>query len=246
MTLATIGLSHHTAPLERRERVALRASELPEALQRLRERFVLDEAVILSTCNRTELYVVCSAPQRLDTLGEFFNPATGPRPWPGGPAGIPPATGGRDARPTRDVGEGAMGLPVGLHDASLPLYTYTDREAVAHLAQIDIAIICTQAPHYVITPEDLEMIRPLRSRWPLCLIDLAVPRNIDPAARELPGIRLYDVDDLQAMAGEGPAIRRQAVAASESLIEHQVAHFMRWQERLETREEVCAGVPCVG
>jgi len=101
-------------------------------------------------------------------------------------------------------------------------------EAVKHLAHVDIAIVCTQAPHYVIDADDIETIRASRNGRPLVLIDLAVPRNIDPAVAKTSGVRLYNIDDLQGIACLALAQRRGALTGCEAIIEQQVEHLAHW------------------
>ena len=60
MPILVVGLSHHTAPVTLRERFAFAETKIPEALQRLRDARIAEEAVILSTCNRVEIYVATS------------------------------------------------------------------------------------------------------------------------------------------------------------------------------------------
>ena len=64
MRLVVIGLSHHTSPVELRERFAFAEAKIPEALQKLRANGVADEAVILSTCNRVEIYAAMTQGDR--------------------------------------------------------------------------------------------------------------------------------------------------------------------------------------
>src|SRR5437870_9093042 len=64
MPIVVIGLSHHTSPVEMRERFAFVEARIPEALQRLRSNGVADEAVILSTCNRVEIYAATTNSDR--------------------------------------------------------------------------------------------------------------------------------------------------------------------------------------
>lgn len=100
-------------------------------------------------------------------------------------------------------------------------------QATAHLAHVDVAIVCTEAPHYVIDANDLSDLLPSRSR-PLILIDLAVPRNVDPAVTRLPGVRLFNVDDLQAMARAGVNERAHALHDCERIVRQQTANFLEW------------------
>src|SRR5690242_4600614 len=62
--ILALGLSHHTAPVTLRERFAFAESRLPEALQQLRQAGIAEEAVILSTCNRVELYIATNLDPR--------------------------------------------------------------------------------------------------------------------------------------------------------------------------------------
>ncbi|MBI4597770.1 MAG: glutamyl-tRNA reductase [Candidatus Omnitrophica bacterium] len=99
--------------------------------------------------------------------------------------------------------------------------------ALSHLQRVDIAIVCTQAPHYVIDHEDIKAVAALRRARPLCVIDLAVPRNVDPSLKSHPGIHLYNIDDLQAIAAESLTRRQEEVAQCEALIAQQVAYCRR-------------------
>lgn len=95
--------------------------------------------------------------------------------------------------------------------------------AHARLAHVDIAIICTQAPHFVIDHEDIMRLWPARNGRTLCLIDLAVPRNVDPVLKRHPGILLRDMDDLQVLAQRTITLRAQTLAQCEALIDQQLA-----------------------
>ena len=98
-------------------------------------------------------------------------------------------------------------------------------QAITRLAHVDIAIVCTQAPHYVIDEADMASILPQRNQRPLLLVDLAVPRNVDPALRWMPGIRLCDMDDLQGIVLANMAARGQEVARCGTIIREQVDHL---------------------
>src|SRR5690606_21708439 len=82
-------------------------------------------------------------------------------------------------------------------------------ELPAMLADADIVVSSTGSPHHVLDREDLEPAVAARGGRPLLLIDLAVPRDVDPACRELPGVSLADMDDLQGIV-ERNADGRQA------------------------------------
>src|SRR5688500_3392405 len=74
MPLITIGLSHRTSPVEVREKFAFSEAEIPATLEELRQRGLLTEGVIVSTCNRMELYAVTAGPEQaaLDGIRKFL------------------------------------------------------------------------------------------------------------------------------------------------------------------------------
>lgn len=96
------------------------------------------------------------------------------------------------------------------------------------LGEADIVISSTSAPGRVIEAADVESALSGRSGRSLALVDIAVPRDIDPAAALLPGVRLFDIDDLQARAEENRQARLQEVAAVEEIVEQEVARFAEW------------------
>lgn len=75
-------------------------------------------------------------------------------------------------------------------------------EWVPYLEQIDIVIVSTAAPVYVVTSEVLNSVLTARLHRPLFLIDLSVPRNIDPACAALPNVHVYDIDDMQGIVSD--------------------------------------------
>lgn len=99
-------------------------------------------------------------------------------------------------------------------------------QALAQLADADLAVICTQAPHYVLDEADLAGMSPRRQRS-LLIIDLAVPRNVAPSLACHEGVRLYDIDDLHALAKPALARREQSCEAAEAILQEQVQYAMR-------------------
>jgi glutamyl-tRNA reductase len=93
---------------------------------------------------------------------------------------------------------------------------------------VDILIGSTAAPHHVLTAAQLAPIMRQRPDRPLFCIDLAVPRDIDPAANDLDGVYVYDIDSLQAIADHSMNIRRQELAVCEEMIERHVVEFREW------------------
>lgn len=91
--------------------------------------------------------------------------------------------------------------------------------------EIDILITSTSSETPLLRPENLApMLRGRRDR-PLFIIDIAVPRDVDPAVNEMEGVYLYDIDSLQSVAEQSLAMRRQQIAAAESIIAVHVADF---------------------
>lgn len=91
-------------------------------------------------------------------------------------------------------------------------------EWVPYLEQIDIVIISTAAPVYVVSPEVLETACRRRGGRPLFIIDLSVPRNADPACGRVPGVTLYDIDAMQEMANQTHRQRTEAVQQASAII----------------------------
>jgi glutamyl-tRNA reductase len=78
------------------------------------------------------------------------------------------------------------------------------------LHEIDIVIASSGAPHYILTRDEMQRVISQRKNKPMFLIDIAVPRNIDPAVNEIDGIFLYDVDDLEGVVNANLKEREQA------------------------------------
>jgi glutamyl-tRNA reductase len=104
----------------------------------------------------------------------------------------------------------------------------TLEEAWPHFATADIALCSTAAPHAVVTWERVAHVVAGRSGRPLCLLDLAVPRDVDPAIAQLENVFLYDVDDLQTVAAQATTRRREEVPAAERIVEEETDLFWAW------------------
>ena len=85
-------------------------------------------------------------------------------------------------------------------------------------ANIDIVISSTSAPHYILDRAKLEPLMKLRRNRPLLLIDIAVPRDIEPEVNFLENVYLYNIDDLQAIADDYLKQRQEEVARCEQII----------------------------
>ena len=323
MRLVLVGTSHHHAPVELRERVALDRRQSAALARRL------GEAVCLSTCNRTELYVAAAdgaAAERLavEALAELepqveqalyrlhdhaaalhlFRVAAGLDSLVPGEgeilgqvraayeAGSPAALldrlfrqalhAGRKVRAQTAIGEspasvsaaaaalaeqvfgdlaGRSILLVGAgkisEQAARNLLTRGARisfvanrtldraeelarrlgavaipleEIGRQLEQADVVVASTSASGYVLDAPTVERAR--RGR-PLLLIDLAVPRDLDPAIHELDDCYLYDIDDLEAIVSETLAGRRSEAERAEAIVAAEAEKFHEWQAALD-------------
>ena len=325
MPILVTGLSHHTAPVTVRERFAFAETALPDALRKLRESGVADEAVILSTCNRVEIYAATSRDPReaLPALQRFlldhhayrepltnelyalaepqsiehlFKVASGLDSMVLGETEIlgqlkkaydlalqHKHTGGRlnkafqrafnvakQIRTETNIQRGAtsvaavavelaekifaslnecqvMVLGAGetsekaarallsrgahsvivsnrSHERAVALAAELGGRAIhfdewaAEFARIDIVISSTSAPHYVLDRAKLEPLLRLRQNRPLLLIDIAVPRDIEPECNFLDDVILYNIDDLQAIAAGYLRQRQEEIAVCEKII----------------------------
>lgn len=333
MALLTLGLSHHTAPLEVREQVAIAPEQSDTALRSLLAADGVRHAAILSTCNRTELYVdgepsssdaaadwlsrfrrlpdyrltpyvyryqdeaavrhvlrvatgldslVLGEPQILGQLKSAWQQARqagalGPelerlfqrsfavakRVRSGTEIGANPVSVAYAAvRLARQIYENLADCTVMLIGAgdTMELVARHLREqgctrlvvanrsldraqalaerfsgyAVAldalpaHLAEADIIISSTASPEPVLKRSMLEEALRNRRRRPVFVVDLAVPRDVEPAVAELDDIFLYTIDDLRGVIEQGLRLRREAAEEAEQMIELEVGHFMEW------------------
>jgi glutamyl-tRNA reductase len=102
--------------------------------------------------------------------------------------------------------------------------------------RIDIAISSTAASQPILDRATLEPLMRRRRHRPLLLIDIAVPRDIDPAVSELDNVYLYNVDDLQGIAGDYLKLRQEEVARCEKIIAEKVAALLAANRFLTTDE----------
>jgi glutamyl-tRNA reductase len=106
-------------------------------------------------------------------------------------------------------------------------------DGLAHLHAMDIIIACTAAPTIVLERSVIAQASRRRRGEPLFLIDLAVPRDIDPAANTLDNVYLYDIDGLQDVIDANMTERRRAAEEAEQRIEIETTNFDRWRQTLE-------------
>jgi glutamyl-tRNA reductase len=315
MSVVLVGISHHQAPVELRERAALDARRSAELARQLAGE--QGEAVCLSTCNRTELYLAHESAEEaerraeaallaleeelgpalyrlhdeaaalhlfrvaagLDSLvpgeGEILGQvrsahdtgATGPildrlfrQALHAGkkaraqtaigesPASVSSAAaalveqvfGDLEGRSIVVVGAGKVGRSAvrnlvtrGATIAFIASRTSEPAEIVAALEGSDVVLSSTSSPGLVLTREQVEGALPARKGRPLFLIDLAVPRDLDPAIHELDGCYLYDIDDLEAVVAETLADRRREAERAEAIVSDEAERFRAWLASLD-------------
>ena len=108
------------------------------------------------------------------------------------------------------------------------------------LEAADIVVTSTGAPHQILGREELEFVAASRMGRPLVLIDLAVPRDIEPSVRDCPGIALYDMDDLQRAVARNMDAREAEAAEALVLVREEVARFEEWMASLEVVPTISA------
>ena len=96
-----------------------------------------------------------------------------------------------------------------------------------YMIDADILISSTSCPHNVLSREEAEKVTRSRSGRPLCVIDIAVPRDIDPAVRQVEGMFLYDLDDLEQAAERNAGERETAAADAEKIVVAEAHDFHR-------------------
>jgi glutamyl-tRNA reductase len=98
----------------------------------------------------------------------------------------------------------------------------------------DIVITSASAPAYLLTRLEIEQAMRLRRNRPLCVVDLGVPRNVEPGAGTLENVYAFDVDDLHGVVAHVHRERQQAVEASRRIIDQKAAQFLAWwQEEVQ-------------
>jgi glutamyl-tRNA reductase len=332
-SIVLIGLSHHSSPVELRERFAFAEARVPATLQLLRDQGIAEEAVILSTCNRVEIYAATTLEpaaafselkQFLVTCHDYRDPLTDEIYMLGEPHSVAHLfrvacgldsmvlgeteilgqlkqaydlalkhqhTGSRlnkafqrafnaakQVRTETSIQRGSVSvgsvavelaekifsslhdrhvMVIGAgdtsektarallsrgarsiivanrsHDRALALAQELGGSAVhfddwsSEFARIDIAISSTSAPHHILDRAKLEPLMKLRKNRPLLLIDIAVPRDIDPEVNLMPNVYLYNIDDLQAIADDYLKQRKEEIVRCEKIIQEKVKSLL--------------------
>ncbi len=146
------------------------------------------------------------------------------------------------------AGEMAQSAARGFSSAGIPEFrvisrTYTRAQALAQqfggqamawdeidqgLIWADIVLTSTSAPHIIIHAEQVRQVMPARKERPLFFIDIAVPRNVDPAVDTIPHVYRYDIDDLRTTIDANLAERRREIPKVEAIVEEEAAAYLTW------------------
>ncbi len=108
------------------------------------------------------------------------------------------------------------------------------------LSRVDIVLTGTGAVIPVVTKEHVRAALGARRGRPLFIVDIAVPRDVEPAVHDLPGVYLYDVDDLQGIADEGLEERRRAAHEARRMLDVEVVSFDRWRQAVDLGPTIAA------
>ncbi len=108
------------------------------------------------------------------------------------------------------------------------------------LSTADIVICATGAPYYVISSEDIQWAIRQRMNRPMFLIDISVPRNIDPAGKDIDNAFVFDIDDLKTHVGQNQEERRKEADKAEGLVKEEVDVMLSWLRGLEATPTIVA------
>jgi glutamyl-tRNA reductase len=348
MNILCFGISHQTANVEVRERFAIPDSALADSLTRLARVPNVQESVLLSTCNRTEFYIVTQDSQlaieplfhdfygpvevsefqhlfrlpAIPSIRHLFRVASGLESMVLGEteifgqvkrayeAAVRSGTTGRilnrlfqkafhvgkHVRSTTAITRGSVSVGSVAVDLARQIFGDLDGrkimilgagetsertawsfrshgarqlfvsnrsfERATELAEsiggrairfddweeefrdLDILVSSTSAPHAIVTRAKLEPVLRMRRDRPLFIIDLAMPRDIDPGVNEMDGVYVYDLDSLQAIAERTLETRKKEAEASDGLIDKHVQDFEIWFNRMADGVIAPAAIEC--
>jgi len=129
----------------------------------------------------------------------------------------------------------AQGLAERFHGQAVPY-----EQLHSTLPKADIVICATGAPHFVISKEDIEGAVHQRMNRPIFLIDITVPRNIDPAVKDVDNAFVFDIDDLKAHVGHNQDERLKEAKTAEKMVKEEVASMVAWVRGLEATPTIVA------
>jgi glutamyl-tRNA reductase len=108
------------------------------------------------------------------------------------------------------------------------------------MAEADIVLCSTGAAHYLIGVEDVRQAIHRRKNRPIFLIDISVPRNIDPAVKDIDNAFLFDIDDLELRVEKNLEERRREAVKAEQMVDEEVDAALQWLKSLEVTPTIVA------
>jgi glutamyl-tRNA reductase len=132
------------------------------------------------------------------------------------------------------------------HDRALGLAQRFEGEAIRfenlpeQLTEVDLVVSTTNSPHHIIERDGLEQVMAEREARPLLLIDIAVPRDIEPGCREVAGVSVYAIDDVQQIVERNAGVREAEATRAERIIETELDRFQKWLASLEVVPTITA------
>ena len=113
-------------------------------------------------------------------------------------------------------------------------------ELPAQLEAADIVVSATNSPHHIVERDDLTQVMRQRGGRPLLIVDIAVPRDVDPACREIAGVSLHDVDDVQQIVATNTGEREAEARRAEQILAAELERFEEWLSSLEVVPTIAA------
>lgn len=113
-------------------------------------------------------------------------------------------------------------------------------EFISEMAHTDIVICSTGAPAYVVMKSQMQAVMKERKQKPMFIIDISVPRNIDPEINKMENVFLYDVDDLQGVIDSNVLERKKEAEKAEAIIEEEIEVFSKWLSSLDAAPAIIA------
>jgi glutamyl-tRNA reductase len=108
------------------------------------------------------------------------------------------------------------------------------------MVHADIVICSTGAPHYILLRDQMQKVLKERKQRPVFLIDISVPRNIDPTINDLDNVYLYNIDDLQGIVDANMFERKKEAEKAEKIIEEEIEPFLKWLSSLDSVPTIVA------
>ncbi len=113
-------------------------------------------------------------------------------------------------------------------------------EFVDEMMRTDIVICSTGAPKYILTKSQMQKVMKERKQRQVFIIDISVPRNIDPEINDLDNVYLYNIDDLQSVVDANMFERQKEAEKAEKIIEEEIETFLKWQSSLDSVPTIIA------